>query len=248
MKKKSSHAQEKALQIAQENVLQIEADYKQELDTNPEYSLVVDPTNKYKMSSLTKEFIRYYIEYRNIATVANLCYIDNDEALDILNTFPVQQEIRRISRALYHRQFSKKIMTINEIGGFLSSLIEDSDIPIADRLSNKEKLAVVRLLIDINEVKIKAMTDPSVLMMKDISNLVKGLSVGAIKALINQTNATNNVNEVNRNIINITNDERIKKNEPVLSPEESAYIESLSVDEALALLNEQYITKGDKDE
>lgn len=248
MKKKSSQSQDKALQIAQQNVLQIEAEYKQELDTNPEYSLVVDPTNKYGMSSLTKEFIRYYVDYRNISTVANFCNIENDEALDILNSFPVQQEIRRITRALYHRQFSKKIMTMNEIGGFLSSLIEDSEIPIADRLSNKEKLGVVRLLIDINEIKIKAMTDPSVLMMKDISDLVKDLSVGAIKSLINQTNTTNNVNEVNRNIINIANDERIKKNEPVLSPEESAYIESLSVDEALALLNKQCISKGDEDE
>ena len=100
-------AQERALQIAQDNVNQIELAYKQELETNPDFSLVVDPLNKYNLPVKSKEFVRHYIEHRNIATAAVFCHIENDEALEIFTSFPVQQEIRRISRALYHRQFSK---------------------------------------------------------------------------------------------------------------------------------------------
>lgn len=237
---KKTSLQKRALQISQNNVLQIEAEYKHELDTNPEYSLIVDPTNKYALSTTTKEFVRYYIEYRNIGTAATFCNIENDEALEIFSSFAVQQEIRRISKALYHRQFSKKMLSMDEICGFLSSLIEDSEVPIADRLSNKDKLSVIRLLIEINKYKIEAMTDPSILMMKDITELVKDLSVGAIKSLINQNNSKDNENNINSEIIKYANSERIKKNEPTLLPEEAAYIESLSADEALKLLNEYY--------
>lgn len=229
--------QERALQIAQDNVNQIELAYKQELETNPEYSLVVDPLNKYNLPVTTKEFVRHYIEHRNIATAAVFCRIENDEALEIFTSFPVQQEIRRISRALYHRQFSKKMMSLNEIGGYLTSLIEDSEIPVADRLSTRDKLAVIRMLIELNQMKLASMGDPSVLMMRDVNILVKDLSVGAIKALLEQNKPST---PPNRDIVTATNTMRIQNSEPVLTPEEAAYIESLPADEALALLNEQY--------
>ena len=230
-------AQERALQIAQDNVNQIELAYKQELETNPDFSLVVDPLNKYNLPVKTKEFVRHYIEHRNIATAAVFCHIESDEALEIFTSFPVQQEIRRISRALYHRQFSKKMMSLNEIGGYLTSLIEDSEIPAADRLSTRDKLAVIRMLIELNQMKLASMGDPSVLMMRDVNILVKDLSVGAIKALLEQSKPST---PPNRDIVTATNTMRIQNSEPVLTPEEAAYIESLPADEALALLNEQY--------
>ena len=227
--------QEHALEIAQKNAEIIEAQYKQELETNPEYSLVVDPTNKYEFPLLTKEFIRYYIEYRNINTAATFCHIENDEALELFSSYSVQQEIRRISRALYHRQFSKKMMSLTEIGGYLSSLIDDTEIPVADRLPTRDKLAVIRMLIDLNQLKIASTADPSMLMMKDVTSLVKNLSIGAIKALLNQT-----VESPNKDVIVKTNEIRSQNGEPILTPEESAYLESLPADEALKLLNEQY--------
>lgn len=229
--------QERALQIAQDNVNQMELAYKQELETNPDFSLVVDPLNKYNLPVTTKEFIRHYIEHRNIATAAVFCRIENDEALEIFTSFPVQQEIRRISRALYHRQFSKKMMSLNEIGGYLTSLIEDSEIPAADRLSTRDKLTVIRMLIELNQMKLASMGDPSVLMMRDVNILVKDLSIGAIKALLEQSKHSI---PPNRDIVTATNAMRIENAEPVLTPEEAAYIESLPADEALALLNEQY--------
>lgn len=239
--------QERALQVAQENVEAIEASYKFELESKPEFSLVVDPENKYKMDILTKEFVRHYIEHRNISTAAMFCRIETDAAIELFTSYPVQQEVRRISRALYHRQFSKKMMSLNDIGGFLSSLIEDSELPEADKLSTKDKLAVVRLLIDLNQLKLTSMQDPSILMMRDVNVLVKDLSVGAIKSMLTQTDK----DEETRQVINDANMHRQLTGEPMLTVEETAYLESLSAEEALELLNSQYINDesgGVKDE
>lgn len=238
--------QERALQIAQDNVTEIEASYKRELETNPEYSLVVDPENKYGLPVTTKEFVRHYVEHRNISTAAMFCRIEPDYALELFTSYPVQQEVRRISRALYHRQFSKKMMSLNEIGGFLSSLIEDSDVPSADKLSTKDKLSVVRMLIELNQMKLAAVGDPSVLMMRDVNILVKDLSVGAIKSLLNQN--VQNTMPPNSDVVHEINNVRGANSEPVLTPEEAAYLESLPADEALELLNSQYTNKEVKDE
>lgn len=86
-------AQERALQIAQDNVNQIELAYKQELETNPDFSLVVDPLNKYNLPVKTKEFVRHYIEHRNIATAAVFCHI----------------EMMKHLRFLHHSQFNKRL-------------------------------------------------------------------------------------------------------------------------------------------
>lgn len=233
--------QERALQIAQENVDLIEAEYKKMLDTDPQYSLVVDPLNKYNLPAITKEFIRHYIEHRNISTAAMFCHIELDHALELFTSYPVQQEVRRISRALYHRQFSKKMMNLTEIGGYLTSLIEDSEIPAADRLPTRDKLTVVRMLIDLNQLKLASMGDPSVLMMRDVNILIKDLSVGAIKSLLEQ-NVTKKSIPPNHEIVTEFNANRSANQEPILTVEEAAYLESLPANEALALLNEQYKT------
>lgn len=229
--------QERALQIAQENVMLIEQTYKHELETNPEYSLSVDPMNKYNMPIITKEFVRHYVEHRNISTAAMFTHLETDVALELYTSYPVQQEVRRISKALYHRQFSKKMMSLNEIGGYLSSLINDVDVPTADKLCTKDKLAVIRMLIDLNQLKLAAMGDPTMLMMQDVNTLVKDLSIGAIKSLLNQHVPDMSKPNV---IISDVNNNRALKGEPILTPEEAAYLESLSAEEALSLLNEQY--------
>ncbi|MEG1541592.1 MAG: hypothetical protein RR372_06570, partial [Oscillospiraceae bacterium] len=92
--------QENALALAQQNVSLIESNYHAELETNPEYSLIVDPLNKYKLPITTKEFVRYYIEHRNINAAGMFCGIDSDHALELYRSYPVQQEVRRISKAL----------------------------------------------------------------------------------------------------------------------------------------------------
>lgn len=224
-----------ALKTLQTNSNELERAYQHDIATNPEYSLDVDPTNKYNLDEQTKIFIDSYIQLRSISSAATMAQIEKDAARELFLTYPVQQEIRRINKALYHRQFSKKMLDLDQLGGYLSSLIEDYDMPMADRLSSKDKLSVVRMLIDLNQLKIASMGNPSVLMTQDISSTLKNLSIGAIKSLLEQNEKTDN-----KEIILKENARRTQSGDPILTPEESAYLDSLSPDEAAYLLNEQY--------
>ena len=44
----------------------IQSSYINEVETNPQYSLEVDPENKYNLSQIQKDFIKYYVEFKDI--------------------------------------------------------------------------------------------------------------------------------------------------------------------------------------
>lgn len=211
-----------------------------ELDTNLEYSLTVDPLNKYNLSDSQKKFIEMYVQFKSIPMCAELCGIDIETAKQYFVSYASQQEIRRINRALYKRQFSKKLLSIDEIGGWLSSLLTDEDIPLADRVSSTQKIRVAQMLIDLNTYKHEAILNPESVMTTDIENEVKSLSIKSIKSLLyNQEKSSNEDKK-----LQLMNE--VKK-ETTLLPEEEAFLKSLSVKELLQLLNDSSTneTEGD---
>ena len=48
------------------------------INTDPRYSLQVDPLNIYNMSDEQKDFIKYYCQLKNVQAVCKLLSIDND--------------------------------------------------------------------------------------------------------------------------------------------------------------------------
>lgn len=229
--------QNKALQLQSENVVELENEYINEIENNPEYALIVDPDNQYNFDDITKSFIYRYIDSKSVPYTSQLCGIEVDEGMRIYSSFAVQQEIRRLSTIMYHRQFAHKIMSMQEIAGYLSSLITDENVALADRLQTKDKLQVIRMLIDLNTVRSASMVDPKIASEKDTTETIKNLSVGAIKALLEQsTNDNNSKTE----IISQINNSKLKDGQLALSPEEAAYLETLSSDELLSILNDQY--------
>ena len=205
--------------------------YLNEIDNNPEYSLKVDPTNKYNMSDQQKEFISHYVQHKNIPVAAKLANIDVDVASQMYAAYSSQQEIRRINRALYHRQFAHKLLSVDDIGGWLSSLITDEDVPYADRLKPREKLQVAQMLLNLNEWKRQVINNPEMLTTKDIETEIKQLSIETIKNMLSTKNQIDNEAEQKTNLIN-----EIKKTN-TLSIEELSLLETLSVSELLDLLN-----------
>lgn len=206
----------------------LEKQYLMELDSNPKYSLQVDPENKYSMPEKQKEFVRNYVEYKSVPTAAELCEIDMDVAKAYFVAYSSQQEIRRINLALYHRQFAAKMMDLDEIGGYLTSLITDENVAFADRLKTPDKLRVIQMLIDLNKLKIASFQDPSALMNKNVEIEIKNLSVDTIKELLNQ-------NEKKKTI-------DVSDFSEVITPEEEAYLRTLPAEELLKIINE---TKGE---
>lgn len=211
------------------DLIDLSTNYLTEIESDPKYSLEVDPENKYGLTDEHKQFIHLYAEHKNLATVAYMMDIKMDVAKSYLMSYYSQTEIRRINLAMYHRQFNTRMITLDEIGGYLTSVLIDN-VPEADRLKSTEKLRVVQLLIDLNKFKEEAKRDPSIIMANDIDIQIKNLSVATIEKLLAQDKRSEK-----KDIIYEMTDNNI-------SPEESAYLKTLSTDQLLDIIES---TNGD---
>lgn len=212
--------------LSQEQQLILQQNLMTELETNPEYSLEADPEGKLKMSSIEKDFIRHYVQFKSVGTAADLVGITMDEARPMFIDYKVQNEIRRINRALYQRQFASKLISVDAIGGYLSSLLTGENVPIADQLKTGEKLRVVELLLRLNELK-AGMSDPKDIMSRDISIQIKNLSVNTIQQLLQQNNTLKEKNSAINSI-----------DDGSLTMEEKDYLRSLPLPELLKMIEE----------
>ena len=228
-KKKTPLSNESLIEVSRQATA-LQKEYISDLDTNPKYSLEVDPENKYHMSEQQKEFIKHYVNFKSVATAAEICGIDMDIAKAYFVSFQSQAEIRRINLALYQRQFANKLLTLDEIGGYLTSLITDENVPLADQLKTIDKLKVISMLIDLNKTKIESLSNPTTIMAQDLDIEIKNLSIQTIQQLLKA--------EKKPKVI------ETGEFAEVLSPEENAYLSTLSTKELLSLIDET--NKGDK--
>lgn len=227
--KRSSKKQmtsEKLHEIEAENA-QCTAALKKELAENPEFSLEVDPTDRYSMNATQKAFIKNYCEFKSVPMAAELCGIDLDSAKSYFVAWSSQQEIRRINRAMYQRQFSHKILSIDEISGYLSSLIVDDDVPLADRVKTMDKVKIAQMLIDLQIQKNDALHNPSSIIDADIEGEIKKLSVNSIKELLSQKKKSSD-----EEMLDIQNDGS-------LLPEEEAFLKTLPAKDLLELIESE---------
>lgn len=240
-KKKASTAEmipKKDLHLIEQENSSLTESLSAELETNPEFSLDVDPTDKYSMSDEQKTFIKNYVEFKSIPMAAELSGLDIDTAKAYFVAYSSQQEIRRINRAMYQRQFSHKLLTIDELGGYLSSLITDENVPLADRVKTMDKVRIAQMLIDLQTYKNEGIDDPSKIIDADIEGEIKNLSVKSIKLLIAQNNKKKDEKK---------KDEVIKMTDSMLSPEEEVFLKTLPTKDILNLI-EETSKGGNKDD
>lgn len=214
-----------------ENIKVLEEGYMNKIDTDIKYSLEVDPENKYHMLDDQKLFIKNYVQFKNIPLAAELSGIDKQTATTYFMAYSTQQEIRRINLAMYHRQFSNKLMTIDEIGGWLTSVMVDENVPIIERLKTKDKLEVAKMIIDLNKLKANALEKPEILDAVVIEDQLKDLSVESIQNLINISANSEKVEKEREEVIN-----EIQAENSRLTPEELAYMKTLPLDALLEML------------
>lgn len=162
---------------------EISKQYIDEVNNNIVFSLQVDPENKYNMPEEQKRFIAYYIQYRNISTAGMLANIDLHLATSYLMAYSTQQEIQRINKAIIQRQFATKLASLDNIGGWLTSLLMD-DVVEGDKINSKEKIKVAQMIIDLHKLKAESLMSPQILMQKDVNVELKDLSIETIKKLI----------------------------------------------------------------
>lgn len=225
---KTSKEKKPDLKVVEKQNTQFTNELVKELDENPEFSLEVDPTNKYSMSEEQKRFVKNYCEFKSIPMSAELSGISLDTAKSYFVAYSSQQEIRRINRAMYQKQFSNKLLTIDEISKWLSSLITDENVPIADRVKTMDKVRIAQILIDLQLYKNDAINNPSSLLDTDIETEIKELSVKSIKTLLKQKNTKE--------------DKKVEvidaiQSKQALSPEEEIFLKTLPTKDILTLLN-----------
>lgn len=218
------------LNVIEKENNEITKNLQDELNTNPEFSLNVDPTNKYSMTDEQKKFIKNFCEFKSIPMAAELSGISLDEAKSYYVAYSSQQEIRRINRAMYQRQFSSKLLTIDEISRWLSALIVDDNVPIANRVKTMDKVRIAQMLIDLQLYKNEGINNPSTLMNADIETEIKELSVKSIKTLLKQKDIKDKDDSKNQIVEEV-------KSKQELSPEEEVFLKTLPTKDILQLLD-----------
>lgn len=218
--------------------------YLKSLEDDPKYQIEVDPDGFYEMSSEHKTFVKLFVQYRNLAVVAELMNIDLALAKDYFTRYSTQQEIRRINTAIYHRQVATNIIAFEDIGSYLSSWLIGADIPEADRLTKSEKLQVVRLLMDWHKSMREIIQKPEIITVETIEDEIKELSIANIKQLL-ATKSILNRNKEKKQSKPLPNtddkDELIAQlnEDNMLSKEELEYLETLSAKDLLRLLKDE---------
>lgn len=225
--------EEKIEYIDTDIIVQTEDAIKQhqfDIDNDPELSLNVDPLNKYNMTEEQKQFIHLYCEFKSLPFVQATMNIPTEIANAYFISYSSQKEIRRINRAMLQRRFQTKMMTINEIGGYLSTLITDENVPLSEQLKPREKLSAAGMLIELNKLKAQAIQDSKIIDYKDVEETAKNMSIDAIRALLSNK-PNENVNSEKDTLISKLNTDNS------LLPEEIDYLKSLSTVELMQLLN-----------
>lgn len=218
--------------------------YLKSLEDDPKYQIEVDPDGFYEMSPEHKTFVKLFVQYRNLAVVAELMNIDLALAKDYFTRYSTQQEIRRINTAIYHRQVATNIIAFEDIGSYLSSWLIGADIPEADRLTKSEKLQVVRLLMDWHKSMREIIQKPEIITVETIEDEIKELSIANIKQLL-ATKSILNRNKEKKQSKPLPNtddkDELIAQlnEDNMLSKEELEYLETLSAKDLLRLLKDE---------
>lgn len=225
-----------------DNATDLQVEYAAQIDTDPKYSLEIDPLNKYHFTDVQKMFIKYYLDFRNIITVAALCNIDENVAREWFTSPEIQSELRRLNTALYHRQFTKKLLSLDEIGGYLSSLLTDENLPIVDRLSTTDKLRVADMIVKLNQLKLDTLNNPTIIIEKDLETQIKSLSVDTIRQLLLTQQSTDTQQEDKQQLIDQLDSEHI------LTSEDKTYLMTLSVSELLKMLEDTNTNKGGQNE
>lgn len=209
-----------------------------ELEENPKYSLDPDPTGELGMTPQEKNFTRWYVQHRNIAVASQLAEISVEDGMSIYRSFACQAELRRIDMAWKLRQLNTSTMNLEQIGSVLTSYVLDQS-PEADKLSTKDKMAAMKMIMDIHALKQKVIEEATPIDAVDIEAQIKDMSADALKSLIEQTKTLDTETDEKEDLIKKIDDESM------LSNDDLHYLRSLSVNDLKQLIDDQTEIKNE---
>lgn len=154
------------------------------IEKNSIYSVEIDPNNHYNFTDEEKAFITAWIDYKNILLVSQATGITTDMCTIYMNRWSIKEEIRRITNAIYMKRFATKLISIEQLEGYLDSLLTDKNVPFADRINGKDKLEVVKLILKVKELKEGMIEKPDQIIDVSLEKEIDKLSVDQIKKIL----------------------------------------------------------------
>lgn len=165
-------------------VNEFQEEFSKELETNLRYSLEFDPEHKTDYDEQTRHLINIYNQYKSVWFAASSIGYDQDKANKVIYSYEVQKEIKRINRALLYRQFLNKLLSLDNLHRYLSSIIYEPEAIIQD------KFKAINLIIEILKIKQKAFNNPATIINIDLN--INKLSIYNIKQLLDTIEKSSN--------------------------------------------------------
>lgn len=220
----------------------LEQNYYALLNTDPKYSLSVDPENKYHFDDKEKDFILQMVQYKNVQFVSTVMLgIPLEEGVELYKSYDIQQEIKRINLAMYARRFATKMADLDQLGGFLTSGLIDENVPVSERWGAKEKLTATKMLINLNMLKKESLNNPPIIEAVEIQKDLEKLNPREIQRLIEYNDEDENEEEKER-LIDIINQDNM------LSMEELKNLQIMTIEELQELADIVTQSKKENDE
>lgn len=213
----------------------LEDDYLNKVQVDPRFSIEVDPENHFHFSESQKDFIENYVQFKNVPLAAKLAGIEEELGMSYYKNYNIRMEIRRINLAMHHRAFATKMLDMDEIGGYLTSVLIGENLAEADKIGTRDKIQVAKLLMELNKMKREAIADPSnVIDAVDIQEDLSSLSVDTIQKLLKTSQKPTEDLQKKEEVIEEINE----TNSNALSSEEINHLKTLSTSELLNILEE----------
>lgn len=176
----------------------------------------IDKEDKFHLSPTQKDFIKYYIEFKNIQIAASMVGIDEVTAIEYFKNFGIQEEIERINKEIIIKRFKVSSLNLDQLGSYLTTLITNENVPLHEQLNKKEKLDAVKLYIQLYQSKKEYEINNNVIDYTNTisENELEELNIDTIKYLIENKESEeekkkklekiNQINEMNDYKLTIT--------------------------------------------
>lgn len=123
------------------------AEIKERVLNDPEYSTEVDPQNKLGFTGQQRNFITMYIQYNDVGMMLASGFT-MDDITTLRSTPKIWNECQRIEKAIVAHRLVGKVLSLDELAAFLSSMVMGIGLPAHERLTPNAKLQAIRLLFE----------------------------------------------------------------------------------------------------
>lgn len=153
MRKKTKREYEERLKKLKEALRSLDEDCEEFREYASSLEFHIDAQNEYFMTDIQKEFVFLYTQYHDPFVVGEMLHLTLEETFEVWSNYYVKRALEQLGKIMFYKQLAVKLDSIDELGGYLTSLLTDQNIPECDKLSPKEKLSICDLIIKLNEYK-----------------------------------------------------------------------------------------------